>query len=88
MVLIETIDNDIFLDVLRTFVRNDYKQKRPPVNQKVGGLSVEYSPQRPLHGRPCVIVVSHCTSAKFCSVLTMINQVTCGIPMNDSSMIT
>ena len=59
LVVQESIDHDFFPDDVRAFARNYYKQKKDLlfVNQN-GILCVEYPPQqRPLHERPCMIVM-------------------------------
>ena len=54
----KSIDHDIFPDDVRAFARNYYKQKKDPFVNKNGILCVKYPPQqRPLHERPCMIVM-------------------------------
>ena len=55
----EPIDHEIFPEDLRAFARNYHKQKKDLlfINQN-GDLCVKYPPQqRPLHERPCMIVM-------------------------------
>ena len=53
-----SIDHDIFPEDVRAFARNYHKQKRSPVHQQKWGPLCEVSPQqRPLHERPCIIVM-------------------------------
>ena len=59
LVLNEPIDHDVFPENVREFARNYYRQKKTllPIN-KNGVLCVRYPPnQRPLHERPCMIVM-------------------------------
>ena len=56
----EYIDHDIFLENVREFARNYFRQKKDLffVN-KNGVLCVQFSPtQRPLHERPCMVVMA------------------------------
>ena len=55
----EDIDQDIFPENVRTFARNYYKQKKELLFLNSNGvLCVKYPPlQRPLHERPCMIVM-------------------------------
>ena len=55
----ESIDHDIFPEDVRAFARNYYKQKKDLLFvNKNGILCVKYPPQqRPLHERPCMIVM-------------------------------
>ena len=55
----ESIDHDIFPEDVRAFARNYYKQKKDLLFvNKNGILCVRYPPQqRPLHERPCMIVM-------------------------------
>ena len=55
----ESIDNDVFPEHVRAFARKYHKQKKDLlfINQN-GVLCVKYPPQqRPLHERPCMIVM-------------------------------
>ena len=55
----ESIDYDIFPEDVRAFARNYYKQKKDLLFvNKNGILCVKYPPpQRPLHERPCMILM-------------------------------
>ena len=55
----ENIDRDIFPEDVRAFARNYFKQKKELlVLNSNGVLCVKYPPaQRPLHERPCMIVM-------------------------------
>ena len=59
LVLNETIDHDIFPEDVREFARNYFWQKKHLLLiNKNGILCVQYPPtQRPLHARPCMIVM-------------------------------
>ena len=59
LVLNEPIDHDVFPENVREFARNYYRQKKTLLFiNKNGVLCVRYSPnQRPLHERPCMIVM-------------------------------
>ena len=61
MVLSESIDHNIFPENVREFARNYYRQKKDLLFiNKNGVLCVRYSPnQRPLHERPCMIIMPH-----------------------------
>ena len=56
----ENIDQDIFPDDVRAFARNYFKQKKDLLFLNSNGvLCAKYPPpQRPLHERPCMIVMS------------------------------
>ena len=55
----EPIDHDIFPENVREFARNYFRQKKDLLFiNKNGVICVQYSPtQRPLHKRPCIIVM-------------------------------
>ena len=59
LVLSESIDHDIFPENVREFARNCYRQKKDLLFvNKNDVLCVQYSPnQRPLHERPCMIIM-------------------------------
>ena len=59
LVLNESIDHDVFPENVREFARNYYRQKKTLLFiNKNGVLCVQYPPnQRPLHERPCMIVM-------------------------------
>ena len=59
LVLSESIDHDIFPENVREFARNYFRRKKDLLFiNKNGVLCVQYSPtQRPLHERPCMIVM-------------------------------
>ena len=59
LLLNESIDNDLFPEDVREFARNFFHQKKDLLFvNKNGVLCVQYSPtQRPLHERPCMIVM-------------------------------
>ena len=59
LVQCEPIDHDIFPENVRKFARNYFLQKKDLLFiNKNGVLCVQYSPtQRPLHERPCMIVM-------------------------------
>ena len=59
LVLNEPIDHDVFPENVREFARNYYRQKKALLFiNKNGVLCVRYPPnQRPLHERPCMIVM-------------------------------
>ena len=59
LVLNEPIDHDVFPENVREFARNYYRQKKTLLFiNKNGVLCVRYPPnQRPLHERPCMIVM-------------------------------
>ena len=56
----ENIDQDVFPEDVRAFARNYFKQKKELLFLNSNGvLCVKYPPsQRPLHERPCMIVMS------------------------------
>ena len=55
----ESIDHDVFLEDVRAFAHNYHKQKKNLLFiNRIGVLCVKYPPQqRPLHERPCMIVM-------------------------------
>ena len=59
LVLNEPIDHDVFPENVREFARNYYRQKKGLLFiNKNGVFCVQYSPsQRPLHERPCMIIM-------------------------------
>ena len=67
LVLKETIDFDIFPEDVREFASNYFKQKKELLfRNKNGILCMQYPPtQRPLHERPCMIVMPQLYQLKF-----------------------
>ena len=59
LVQCESIDHDIFLENVREFARSYFRQKKDLLFvNKNGVLCVQFSPtQRPLHERPCMVVM-------------------------------
>ena len=59
LVQCESLDNDVFPENVRDFARNYFRQKTDLLfKNKKDVLCVQYSPtQRPLHERPCMIIM-------------------------------